>query len=61
MDTREDKTAHVSYVEGVHHIVVPSQIKEIGSAIFVVQPGCRSSLANVAGSIPQTHTFEILR
>ena len=36
MNMEEDKTAHVSYVEGVHHIVVPSQIKEIGPAVFVV-------------------------
>ena len=36
MNMKEDKTAYVSYVESVHHIVVPSQIKEIGSAIFVV-------------------------
>ena len=36
MDMKGDKTAHVSYVECVHHVVVPSQIKEIGSAIFVV-------------------------
>ena len=39
---KKTQITYISYVEGINHIIIPSQVKKICSAIFVIQPDHQS-------------------